>query len=168
MKKKLFIAPLLSILALFLCGAYWLKPFDKITTLIVNTLVVEGAATLSGANTISGATDFTGQLTVSSRFILTEDAVSLTSPTTTISLVGRGYIELNSDANVTGVTFTNGSVGQVVIIVTGAGSNTIRFDDNGVDLALGGNITLTEGQADSLTIICTATDKYAAIAAHDN
>ena len=66
-------------------------------------------------------------------------------------------IVLTSDANVTGVTLTGGALNQVVTIITGDGSNTIRFDD-GADMVVGSNMTLTEGQGDVLTLMCTSAD----------
>lgn len=117
------------------------------------TLGVTGATTLSSTLGVTGVTTLTGGRTH------TKTATSLTSPTTAIALT-TSWIELNSDANQTGHTFTGGVVGQTYMITMGAGSNTARFDDDGLNMALGGNITLTEGQADALVVLCYATDDY--------
>ena len=81
-------------------------------------------------------------------------SVSLTSPSTAITVAGSSNVIVNSDANQTGHVPTGGILNQVVTIRTGAGSNTLRFDDNGTTLALGGNITLTETQDDALILLC--------------
>lgn len=103
---------------------------------------------VAGDFEVAGQTNFDGNLT------FTTSAVSLTSPTATISAVGKTVIVLNSDANQTGHTLTGGLAGQIVTIVAGSGSNTMQFDDNGETLALGANKTLTEGQGDTLTLLC--------------
>lgn len=79
-------------------------------------------------------------------------------------------IVLNSNANITGVTLVGGVENQIVELVTGTGANTIRLDDNGASLALGANITLTEGQYDVLTVRCYDEDNqfWRAVSAHDN
>lgn len=86
------------------------------------------------------------------------NTIALTSPTATFSvnsLIGDD-VSLSADANLTGAYPTDGYVGQIVRIhaATGAGTNTIRFDDNGSTFSLGGNITLTEGNNDVLTLEC--------------
>jgi len=97
-------------------------------------------------------------------------AVSLTSPTVTFDVNDTSYVTLNSDANQTGVRPLKGSTGQVLYIVSGAGSNTMRFDDSGTTMALGGNITLTEGQGDALLLICTSqsTNSWSRVSTGDN
>jgi hypothetical protein len=89
--------------------------------------------------------------------ISTLHSVSLTSPTVAISAAGKTGIVISSNANQTGHKLVGGTLGQRVSIVTGAGSNTLRFDDSGTTMALGSNITLTEGQGDTLELVCTST-----------
>jgi len=132
------------------------------TVIITSTTLISAATSLSGATTLSGDATFTGEV------INTFDAEEITSPTLTIDATDLYFVTLNSDENTTGVTITNGTVGQVIVFVTGAGSNTIRFDDDGINMALGANITLTEGQSDSLTLVMNAAGDWACIAAHDN
>ena len=100
---------------------------------------------------------------------LDAEALALTSPTLTFSALNHSHISLTSDANLTGVYPINGVVGQVVNIISGAGSNTIRFDD-GTSMTIGANITLTEAQNDVLTLICTDEDgdEWARISNADN
>ena len=95
--------------------------------------------------------------------ILVKTAVSLTSPTVTIAIGGAVWIELNSDANQTGATFTGGTVGQHFYVAAGSGSNTVRFDDDGVNMALGANKTLTEGTGGVLEFLCVASDDYSLV-----
>ncbi|HOE97282.1 MAG TPA: hypothetical protein PK847_11935 [Candidatus Sumerlaeota bacterium] len=79
--------------------------------------------------------------------------VAVTSPTVTISANARRAITVTADANQTGYRLIDGEVGQVVVIRTGAGFNTLRFDD-GASQSLGADITLTEGQNDVLALQC--------------
>jgi hypothetical protein len=142
------------------------------------TVTVSKAFTASGTNTLSGATTLSGAVTSTSTFQNTGNsqpigtialAASLTSPTVTFNAGNASVATLNSDANATGIYPTNGKVWQTVLIKSGAGSNTMRFDD-GTSMTLGGNITLTEGQNDILTLVCTSADgdEWAAVSAHDN
>lgn len=97
--------------------------------------------------------------TATGNFMLTSANVSVTTPTVAFAVptAGANYLVLNTDTNQTGcyLTGTGVAAGTIIRLTAGAGSNTIRFDDNGTTLALGGNITLTEGQDDFLTLICT-------------
>jgi hypothetical protein len=104
-----------------------------------------------------------GTINTSGTTLLTAQTVTLTTGTTTIPVLGKTLVTLNSNANLTGVTLTSGTVGQYVVIVTGSGSNTVRFDDSGTTMALGGNITLTEGQSDAIGLLCTAARQWALI-----
>lgn len=92
--------------------------------------------------------------------VLVKATTALTSPSVAIDLAGGTWFEVTTDANQTGATLSNGVVGQIYTITMGAGSNTLRFDDDGLNLALGGNITLTEGEADALILLCYATDDF--------
>lgn len=85
---------------------------------------------------------------------------TLTSPSTTIALdPGARFVRITSDANLTGIKVTGGTLNQVVTFTAAAtGSNTIRFDD-GTSMSLTGNITLTEGASpDYLHLICIDSD----------
>lgn len=126
-----------------------------------NDLFIDGTANIDAV-----AAD---KITLANELIMTSSAVGLTSPTVTFSAANTSHIVLSSDANLTGVRPTGGTLNQILIVISGAGSNTIRFDD-GANTILGANITLTEGQTDSLTLMCTNADgvTWAAIAAHDN
>lgn len=100
---------------------------------------------------------------VSNQKTYNASTVSLTSPTKTIdvSSVTSNYIIVTSDANQTGVLLTGGELYNVYTLFAGAGSNTMRLDDNAGTLSLGGNITLTESQNDSITLMCVdATNGY--------
>ncbi|HUU57949.1 MAG TPA: hypothetical protein VMZ50_00280 [Phycisphaerae bacterium] len=99
----------------------------------------------------------------------TATAATLTSPTVTVSVAGVYRVSLTSDANLTTVVPTGGVVGQVVVLESGAGSNTIQLDD-GTSTVLGANVVLTEGQGDVLTLVCTHADGdvWKAVSAHNN
>lgn len=132
-------------------------------------LAVTGAADVTGAATIGGAATITGVTTVGS-VVYTSSTVSLTSPTVVIdaSLLTDNVI-INADANLTGIYLTSGTLNQEVTFRSGAGSNTMQYDD-GTSMSLGANITLTEGQNDFLTLVCIDSDGdgWAAKSAHDN
>lgn len=119
---------------------------------------------------IDGATTQTGALILTGPEVSTFADVSITSPTKTFSAAGRRTVSLTTDANMTGWSVTGGTKGQRLTVISGSGSNTIRFDDNGSTMALGGNITLTEGQDDVLDLVCTNSDglHWACIGTHDN
>ena len=135
---------------------------------IAGALDVGGAASAStGAFTTLSAS---GALTLGTGLILpTATAASLTSPTVAFSVTGAYRVKLNSDGNQTGHYPTGGALNQVIQIESGTGSNTMRFDD-GTSMAIGANITLTEGQYDVLTLLCISADgdDWVAISAHDN
>lgn len=97
-------------------------------------------------------------LAPSSTYNLTSSAIILTSPTVSFNANGQNFISLTTNASQTGVypTGTSIVVGDVLLITAGAGTNTIRFDDNTTTLALGANITLTQGNDCFLALICTA------------
>jgi len=165
-KMKLF-APLV-ILAVILCGAYYDDIYKSYVNFRCYTLTVEGPGTYTGASIFNGTMSIDGNMTLTKELLYDSSAATLTSPALTISATDMLYGVLTSDQNTTGVTLTNGTTGQLVTLVTGAGSHTIRFDDNAATLSLGANITLTEGHQDSLTLLCTGDRTWAAIAAHDN
>lgn len=77
-------------------------------------------------------------------------------------------IVLTSDANTT-ATVIGGALNQVVTIITGDGSNTITFND-GANMVLGSNVTMTEGDGDVLTLMCTTADgdKWVRLSSADN
>ena len=134
-------------------------------TIFLNELVVEGAVDLDGTLSVAGATTLASTLAVTGVQTLgpfnlgTATAVSLTSPTVAFAVTSAtGYITINSDANQTGVHPTGGTVGQVLTIISGAGSNTIQFDDSASSMTIGGNIVLTEAQNDVLKLWCTSSD----------
>jgi len=109
-----------------------------------------------------------GKVAQAGETLFTAKAVSLTSPTVNFGVSGATYITLTADANLTGVYPTGAEAGQVITIVTGDGSNTIRLDDSAASMTIGGNITLTEGQFDSITLLALGNDEWTCIAAHDN
>ena len=127
-----------------------------------------------GVYTFAGSITATDDLIVTDNttqkgLVLTASTVSLTSPTVTFSAAGKGLITLTSDANQTGALVTGGTLNQVITIISGAGSNTIRFDD-ATSMAVGSNVTLTEAQYDVLTLICVSSygDAWAAVSEHNN
>lgn len=135
---------------------------------VTGDLATTGTLSTVGAATFSSTVDITGVMTRGGE-VLTASAVSLTSPTVTFDATGKGYVILQSDANLTGVHPTTGTLGQVLLIRSGAGNNTVRFDD-GTSMSIGANVTLTEGQNDVLGLVCTSPDgdEWAAWCAHDN
>jgi hypothetical protein len=129
---------------------------------VEGTFEVDGTARFDGAIDANSTSNFAGAMTLGAPGITyTAAAVSLTSPSVAVDLASKSVITLNSDANQTGITLSNGVVGNFYTFIMGAGSNTVRFDDDGLNMALGGNITLTEGEADILVLYCYATDDYA-------
>lgn len=78
---------------------------------------------------------------------------AVTTATTTINVNGKHGILLTTDANVTGLSLVGGELDQVVVIRSGAGTHTMRFDD-GASQSLGADVTLTEGQNDVLALQC--------------
>ena len=88
------------------------------------------------------------------RVVETAASVALTSPTVTFNALNRRFITLTANANLTGVRPTGGKLGQIITIISGAGSNTMRLDDD-TSMSLGGNnVTLTEGSDDCITLRC--------------
>ena len=96
--------------------------------------------------------------------------VSKTSPSVAIATGGGSYVNVQSDANQTAHYLTGGVLNRIVIVKSGSGSNTLRFDDGVSSMTLGGNVTLTEGQDDTLVLICTSADgdEWAKIGGNDN
>ena len=93
-------------------------------------------------------------------------SVTLTTPATSFSALGKGLIVLNTVGVYapTGITVTGGTLGQIIFIVpavtgTGVGTDAMRFDDSGTTMALGANLTLTEGQThQGIVLRCTDVD----------
>lgn len=154
MKRKVLVLAAFVVLVSIAWAVNYTK-FDYVEVrqnLLVDGTITPTAVTIPATNTT----------------VLTASSVSLTSPTTTFSITGKNYITLTSDANQTGVRPTGGTTGQVVTIRSGSGSNTMRFDDNATTLSLGGNITLTEGQDDVLSLVVTGSGTYARLFSSDN
>lgn len=147
--------------------SFWKDSTMRFANLWIIILVIVALLMVSVA---SAQTTATKSLVLQSSFVNLPTDTALTSPTVAFSVAGKSVVTLNSDANQTGFYPTGGVTGQIVHIVSGAGENTIQFDDNGTTLALGGNIVLTEDQADCLTLLCTSADpqQWTAIGAHDN
>lgn len=131
---------------------------------VLNSGAVTNASTVSTSGNVTNSANTTlAYATVTSRttlnsVVLTNSAASLTSPTTTWAVSNDDcLITLNSDANQTGIYPTGGTLRQVLIIKSGSGSNTMRFDD-ATSMSLGSNITLTEAQNDVLTLMCVSSD----------
>lgn len=86
---------------------------------------------------------------------LEASTAEITSPSTTLDVSSLGSaVVLNSDQNITGATITGGTLNQVLYLFSGSGENTVRFDDSATTMILGGNVTITEGQEDSLILRC--------------
>lgn len=83
--------------------------------------------------------------------------VALTTPTLTFDVSDYHAVNLTHDTNCTTLCPTGGTLNQVLYIFSGAGSNTLQFDD-GTSTVLGGDITLTEGQYDALVLRCISAD----------
>lgn len=144
---------------------------------LANELAIDGAdvypVTDGGLNLGKSGNEF-GELHIQDAFtrdevILTQTAVEITSPSLVAAVGGAGYVILTSDESITGASLSGGAINQVVILRTGAGSETIRFDDSG-GMHLGANVTVTEGQNDVLAFVCINADglQWAAMYAHDN
>jgi len=142
---------------LLLCGGVVFASFQGKMERYYGISTDGSVATLPAGTTTLGA------------LVLTNTAVSLTSPTVTFSAAGKQLITLNSDENQTAIVLTGGTMNQIVTIRSGAGSNTMQFDD-GTSMTIGGNIVLTEAQNDYLTLQCIGVngDTWAAVSAHDN
>ena len=144
---------------------------DGEDTYLEGTLEVDGAGRFDGAMTFNSSSTFNSGVVFGANAmeLLTATAVEITSPAVTFSVANAKRITLTSDQNVTGVTCTGGTTNQIVHIVSGAGSNTIRFDD-AATMIIGAHTTLTEGQSDVLTLLCTsgAGNTFVALSAHDN
>ena len=120
--------------------------------------ITDGAVTNSGTLAQSGAVALTGALTGSGVVeVHTPTAASLTSPTVTFDVSADSWFTLNSDANLTGVYPTGGTLNQVIYICAGGGSNTIQFDD-GTSMSIGANFVVTETQNDVLGLRCLSAD----------
>lgn len=120
--------------------------------------ITDGAVANSGTLAQSGAVTLTGDLTASGVVeVHTPTAVALTSPTTTFSVAADSWFTLTSDANLTGVYPTGGTLNQVIYVCAGAGSNTIQFDD-GTSMSIGANYVVTEAQNDVLGLRCLSAD----------
>ena len=96
-----------------------------------------------------------GKLTVDETIVSTNATQTLTTGSLVVDASAGRWITLTATSTFTGITLTGGTLGSEVILSTGAGSDSIRFDDDGTDLALGANITLTEGTNDVLMLMCT-------------
>jgi cytoskeletal protein CcmA (bactofilin family) len=124
---------------------------------------VVGTADFDAAVNMDSTLGVTGNLTRKGQ-VLTDTAVTLTSPATSFSAASKGLITLHTASTYTptGITITGGALGQVIYIRpavsgTGVGTDAMRFDDSGTTTALGANITLTEGQTkQGLCLICTS------------
>lgn len=129
----------------------------------IGATIHTGAITNTGASTMNGIVTFNGNVMEKST------TASITSPTVQLNAASFGpSIELIADDSVTGINITGGTLNQVLEIHSGAGAHTLQFDD-ATSMILGGNVVLTEGQTDSLTLKClTAPDIWYATAAHDN
>jgi hypothetical protein len=139
-------------------------------TTVSGTFTASGAtASISAALTTTGTVALNGVTTLGDTVLRTIDSISLTSPTVTFTAANANLVVLTSDADQTGIYPTTGTLYQELRILAGSGSNTMRFDD-GTSLTLGGNITLTEGEGDMLTLLCTSADgdEWTAVSAHDN
>lgn len=159
---------LLGISAVLLSAATFDKGghFARAKITVTNALVLDSSATA----TLPGTTTLTGTFIQGAAKVLTNTDVSLTSPSVSPSVTSAGeLVTLTSDANQTGIIPTGGTLRRVIEFTSGAGSNTMRFDD-GTSMTIGANITLTEAQQDSLTLRCTSSDgdEWTAVAAHDN
>ena len=81
-------------------------------------------------------------------------AVDITTPTLTYDFTGLGAATITHDSDVTGASIIGGVENQVVYVFSGAGTNTIQFDDSATTMILGGDVTITEGQNDCLILRC--------------
>lgn len=136
---------------------------------LIATLIVVAIAAIAWMSGVSAQTEGKYHRQEQSNVVFRQDvflrgelgyraeAVSLTSPTTTFSVEDGYLFVLNSDANQTGIRPTGGELYQEIKILAGAGTNTMRFDD-GTSMTTGANKTLTEGQGDTLGLLCVSAD----------
>lgn len=120
-----------------------------------------GTESHTGAVTNSGETALDGDITVGSgaTFIPTYADVTLTSPAKTINVASKYFIDLNTDANATGVYPVGGALNQRIHVKMHlTGSATVRLD-SGTSMTLNGsNLTFTEGTADNFDLECNDAD----------
>jgi hypothetical protein len=127
---------------------------QRVTTATISNLISSGG-TLSAQSLTT--TTLAGQTTFSGTQILTPTAVEITSPSQTFSAAGTSFVVLTADENTTGITITGGALWQRLLILSGAGSNTMRFDD-ATSMSLGADKTLTEAQNDLMELLCLTPD----------
>ena len=107
------------------------------------------ASTIATANvtTLSVATIFTNN----GIYIEPETAVSVTSPTVTVTAAGAVLISVTADVSMTGLVINGGTTGQVLVVRGTADGQTVQLDD-GTSYTLDGNATL--GLGDFITLRC--------------
>lgn len=146
-------------------------PAGQVT--VLNELYVKtspmGTAWGTGELEVDSTSTLTGGVHygAGSKQVYVAAAVLLTSPTTTFSVAGLSRVTLTASTNTTTIVPTDGVAGQEIVIISGAGSNTMRFDD-GTDMQIGGNVTLTEGQNDVLALRSLDGTTWIGLSAHDN
>lgn len=174
--RKPFVLSTALLCALLLMGATYqqfrkgIAIFNCADLTVAETTTMTGAVTMASTLAVTGAQTNSAVLTRAG-LIQTATAASLTSPGVTFAVTSAtDLISLTSDANQTAIVLTGGSLNQIVMIVSGAGSNTMQFDDNATSMVIGGNITLTEGQNDVLTLRCLDTEgvSWARVSNGDN
>jgi len=109
------------------------------------------------------------------REITPATSVAVTTSTSTFDVSGCSSFVISAPVNVTGIAPAGGEQDQLIRLrAYETGSNTIRFDDSAT-LGLGGsNVTLTEGQPDTLWLYCVqdsitgTTETWAKIGGCDN
>lgn len=161
----------------------WTKRHQKYSVLVAAGLFLAVTAMYAWPLTtqywkiVRGNTQFINDLGVAStgtvQFdgiikVATATAATLTSPAVQFTALGVNEISLTADANLTGINVIGGVVGQIVTVRSGAGANTLQFDD-ATSMIAGANRVLTEGQNDYLDIECiTAPDIWAVRNFQDN
>lgn len=148
----------------------------KLQTRLLGLLIVVASALAAFAPAANAQSDryfrgetsnrkFTGDVSIARGLFLPAVDIAITSGSATFNVATSNrttaqiapVINLTVSNNTTAARPIGGELNQVIIIRSGAGSNTIRFDD-GTSMTLGGNVTLTEAQGDVLALRCMSAD----------
>lgn len=118
----------------------------------LNTVTsVSQSLAITGTLSVTGASTLTGNVTMGGSLVQPYTAVSVTSPTKTVSIAGRRFIVVTTNVAQTGALLSAGTQGQTVTIIGTSDTNTMTFTD-GTSYTMAGNMAL--GAGDTLTFVC--------------
>lgn len=149
---KLFAGFLIGIIAIFTMAArttFWYGNQAQIPIFACESLTVDEAATIATVT----ATDLTVATSSTNNGIeiMPSTAISVTSPTVTITAAGARLISITTDETQTGLIINGGTVGQVLSVRGTNDSSTMRVDD-GTSYTINSNAVL--GLGDWITLRC--------------